>query len=87
MNLSPFFNQYLRTTMIPELHYEVNGPNITYRYDNIVPGFRMPVRIFTDRGSRWLYPSANWKTEVLEGEPSNLRVDPNFYIKVEQKKS
>lgn len=87
MDLSSFFDQYLRTNMIPELNYEVNGPNITYRYTNVVPGFRMPVRVLVDGVSRWLYPSVNWKTEVLPGPASSLQVDPNFYIDVKQKKA
>lgn len=84
MDLAPFFDQYLRTTKIPELNYKVKGTDITYRYTNIVPGFRMPVRVYIGGDPHWLYPSGNWKTEVLPGDGTSLEVDPNFYIDVKR---
>ncbi len=77
-DLSAFFNQYLRTTLIPTLEYKMEGENITYRYIDVVEDFDMPVRIFVDDKAQWLFPNSEWKTEKLSGD--KIVFDKNFYI-------
>nr|WP_299214029.1 M1 family metallopeptidase [uncultured Allomuricauda sp.] len=77
-DLSAFFNQYLRTTMIPKLEYKLEGKSITHRYVDTVEDFDMPIRVFTDGKEQWLFPSKEWKTETLQS--SELVFDNNFYI-------
>jgi aminopeptidase N len=84
IDLSAFFNQYLRTTMIPLLEYNVDGDNITYRYTNVVPDFDMPVRIFIEEKAHWLFPSTSWKTEELDNADT-LQFDKNIYIATSRK--
>ena len=79
-DLSAFFDQYLRTTMVPVLEYKIDGHTIKYRYTQVVEGFEMPVRVFVDKKAKWITPSVGWKTEKLEGNLSKLTIDPNFYI-------
>ena len=79
-DLSAFFNQYLRTKDIPLLEYKIQGDAITYRYSGVVKDFDMPVRVFVDKQEKWLFPSAEWKTESLGTEPSVMEIDRNFYI-------
>ncbi len=79
IDLSAFFNQYLRTTMIPILEYKVVGDIITYRYVNIVADFDMPVRIFIGEKEQWLFPTASWKTEEI-ADVNTLQFDKNIYI-------
>lgn len=78
IDLTAFFNQYLRTTMIPKLEYKQEGSQLTFRYVDIVEDFDMPVRVFVDGEELWLYPNSEWKTEKLKGE--TLVFDENFYI-------
>ncbi|MBC2839410.1 M1 family metallopeptidase [Robiginitalea sp. SC105] len=78
-DLSAFFDQYLRTTMVPTLEYRRAGDQLEFRYTEIVEGFDMPIRIEADGEPRWIFPEAAWKTVPLAaGAP--LRFDPNFYI-------
>ena len=79
IDLSAFFNQYLRTTMIPILEYKVVGDIITYRYVNIVADFDMPVRVLIGEKEQWLFPTANWKTEEI-ANVNTLQFDKNIYI-------
>nr|WP_293301266.1 M1 family metallopeptidase [Allomuricauda sp.] len=81
-DLSAFFNQYLRTTMIPKFEYQQNGSSITYRYVDIVEDFDMPIRVFVDGNEQWLFPNSEWKTESLKG--NELIFDPNFYIETQK---
>ena len=79
-DLSAFFDQYLRTTMIPTLEYGFDGNSIKYRYVDVVEEFDMPVRVFVDGDEKWLFPEKNseWKTEKLVGK--EITIDRNFYI-------
>ncbi|MCB0372620.1 MAG: M1 family metallopeptidase [Muricauda sp.] len=81
-DLSAFFNQYLRTTMIPKLEYKLDGQEITYRYTNIVEDFDMPIRVFVNENEQWIFPNAEWKTEKLED--NDVTFDKNFYILAEK---
>lgn len=78
-DLSAFFNQYLRTTKIPLLEYQLDGDMFTYRYTNVVEDFDMPVRVFIEEEAYWLFPSAEWKTEKI-GSTAIPVFDNNFYI-------
>lgn len=81
-DLTAFFNQYLRTTMIPKLEYKVEGDSITYRYVDVVADFDMPIRVFVEGKEHWLFPNSEWKTEKLNG--ANMVFDENFYIETEK---
>jgi aminopeptidase N len=81
-DLSAFFNQYLRTAMIPKLEYKFEGGSITYRYVDIVEDFDMPIRVFLDEKEHWLFPSSEWKTEKLAND--KLKFDKNFLIETEK---
>jgi len=80
IDLTAFFEQYLRTTMIPQLEYRISEGEITYRYTNIVSDFDMPVRIFIEENEHWLFPSKEWKTEQVDNI-EKMKVDPNIYVR------
>lgn len=80
-DLSAFFEQYLRTTMIPTLEYKVEGKRLQYRYTNIVEGFDMPIRLTINEKSEWIFPKSEWQGFKDAVSPdSKIEVDPNFYI-------
>ncbi|MEO0901033.1 MAG: M1 family metallopeptidase, partial [Bacteroidota bacterium] len=72
-DLSAFFNQYLRTTMVPKLEYKMTGKDFKFRYVDIVEDFDMPIRIFVDKKEHWIFPNSEWKTEKLDS--GNLAFD------------
>lgn len=80
-DLSAFFDQYLRTAMIPTLETRRNGDTLEFRYTNIVDGFDMPIRIQVGEETRWIFPNADWKSESLPAG-AELSYDPNFYIEI-----
>ncbi len=80
-DLSAFFDQYLRTTLIPTLEFRSAGDILEFRYTDIVEGFDMPIRMVAAGETRWIFPTADWKSEPLPkgAEPT---FDPNFYIAI-----
>ncbi len=77
IDLTEFFEQYLRTIKIPTLEYKTEDSKLKYRYINIIKGFDMPVRVTMDNKEKWLFPTSEWKTETMSGK---LEIDRNFYI-------
>ncbi|WOD42432.1 M1 family metallopeptidase [Hwangdonia lutea] len=84
IDLTEFFNQYLRTTLIPTLEYTFEDKTLKYRWTNIVDGFDMPIQIKIDDKAQWLFPKAAWKTMPLNSGNPTLIVDRNFYVKVKK---
>jgi aminopeptidase N len=82
VDLSRVFDQYLRTTMVPELQYRLEGDTLHYRWANVVPGFDMPVRVTL----AWplmseIHPTEEWqRIAVRLPHPESFRVDENFYV-------
>lgn len=81
MDLSPFFDQYLRTTKVPLLEYRVLEDGLEYRWNNVVDGFAMPLKVYLDEKEVWLEPEKTWKKlEGLSKGSAALEVDPDFYV-------
>lgn len=80
--LGKVFDQYLRTTDIPELEYTLDGARLAYRWVNAVDGFAMPVQASVPgRGEVILHPTTVWKVDpvpltTLDG----FSVNQNYYV-------
>ncbi|WP_299432279.1 M1 family metallopeptidase [uncultured Maribacter sp.] len=79
-DLTYFFDQYLRTAKIPELEYAIKKNALTYKYTNVVPEFRMPIKVFINGEEKWLHVSKNWGTTKVNQMITDIKIDPNFYI-------
>jgi len=87
LDLLPFFEQYLRTTKIPELVWSLKGSELSYKWNNVVPGFKMPVTVMLESGKHQrINPTADWQHMVKKGEElKEIEVDTaNFYISVKR---
>lgn len=84
IDLTEFWEQYLRTTMIPELEYSIDGNTLKFRYADIVEGFDMPIQIHVNDQKEWIYPSAAWKTKSFDAPITDFNIDRNFYIEFEE---
>jgi aminopeptidase N len=84
-DLSKIFDQYLRTTKIPELEYKFTGDNMYYRWNNCLDGFNMPVKL-SGAGDDWLKATTEWKTATVTADilKDGLKIDRNFYITVKR---
>jgi aminopeptidase N len=80
INLKPFFNQYLRDIRIPVLEYFVKGDSLTFWWNNCVPGFDMPMRIYVSGKKINISPKTGPTTIKLDSEDEIITVDPGYYI-------
>ena len=79
-DLSSFFDQYLRTTMIPMLKYKVDGNKISFSYDRVVEGFDMPVIALINGEEEWIFPTSEWKSMELDAPVKSFAVKRDFYV-------
>lgn len=76
MDLSPFFEQYLRTNHVPQLETVKKGNKIRYRWTNCVEGFHMPIDVSTGKKRIRLYPSPTIQTIKAK----SMLIDENYYV-------
>lgn len=82
IDLTAFFNQYLRTTEIPTLQYLIDKNEFKYRWTHIVDNFDMPVQVWINDKEQWLFPKTDWQTLIFDSNNTVLKVDRDFYVDV-----
>jgi aminopeptidase N len=84
LDLTSFFNQYLRDPRVPVLEYFTYEGNLLYRWTNCIEGFDMPARISVGDESFTITPTSRWnfrdQEKIAVEDPAMLKVDPNYYI-------
>lgn len=81
-DLSLVFKQYLEDIRIPELEYLFKDNTLHYRWNKVIDGFNMPVKVtLGGQEEVWLYPAANTWKKLGTGR-NTLTADPDFYISV-----
>jgi len=84
LDLTSFFDQYLRDPRVPVLEYFTYEGNLLYRWTNCIEGFDMPVRISVGDESFTITPTSRWnfrdQEKIAVEDPAMLKVDPNYYI-------
>jgi aminopeptidase N len=90
-DLTSFFDQYLRQTRLPELHYRLvekgSDLEVQYRWDASVPQFNMPVKVTSTPGNfGFIYPDTHWQTIIIPDiDAIDFEVDEdNFLIEVNE---
>jgi aminopeptidase N len=82
IELKPFFDQYLRDIRIPVFEYYMKENELFFRWNNCVPGFNMPLKIWVADSSRSINPSVRWTTIKLDSSNPEIRIDKNYYVTV-----
>jgi len=80
IDFSSVFDQYLRTTDIPVLHYKKDGKKLMYRWEKAVVHFDMKVRVAINDTIMLVSPTTKWQTKEMPSNVSKVVVDPNFYV-------
>ena len=78
IDLSKVFDQYLRDYRVPILEYEIIDGILSYRWNNVIDGFNMPIEAEIDGVNKFLFPSKEFKTFKMKN--SYINVDDDYYI-------
>ena len=84
VDLSKVFDQYLRTTKIPLLKYKVNGKTLSFKYERVVKGFAMPIRVLINGKEVVITPKEEKQIFEFPEEIKTFEVNRNFYIDLEK---
>ncbi len=82
MNLSKVFDQYLRTVKVPVFEYKWKEGKLLYRWNNVVKGFKMPLKIKVNNSKVILEPTEEWQEKKIKGK--DIVIDKNFYVEVKK---
>jgi len=83
-DLTVFFDQYLRTTKIPELEYRLENGVLNYRYTNVLEGFKLPIAVTIGTDVKLISPSETWQTLPLTDSNAQPEFDKNMYVIVKE---
>jgi aminopeptidase N len=79
LDLSGFWDQYLRTTSIPTFEYQRDGQQLTFRYANCNDNFSMPLELIINGNKKWVTPTSEWRTADFKSL-TNHEIRQDFYI-------
>jgi len=82
LDLTPFFNQYLRDIRIPTFEYKFQDNKLEYRWTNCVSGFNIPVKVTLNGKEQWLKPQVEWTVLPQIAKDLKVEVDKDFYVNV-----
>jgi len=80
IDLKPVFDQYLRDIRIPVFEYYVKDNTLTFRWNNCVQGFNMPLRIYVSGERKDIVPTSRFTTIDIGTKNAVIKVDPNYYV-------
>lgn len=77
-DLQKVFDQYLRTTKVPNLEYKIINGILRYHWTNCVKGFNMPLNVNDGTNDILLQPTENW--QEIKYNSTKFIPDFNFYV-------
>lgn len=83
IDLTEFWDQYLRSTQIPKIEYKTEGRNLIFRYINIIENFDMPVIAIINNKEEWIFPTSSWKTKEFDYILKSVKIKEDFYVESE----
>jgi aminopeptidase N len=84
IDLTEFWQQYLRTTMIPKLEYKFEENKLIFRYINIIEKFDMPVIMIVNGKEEWIFPTSEWKTKEFKTTIESTKIKADFYVEAQE---
>ena len=78
--LKPFFEQYLRTTKIPQLEWYIEKKRLYYRFTNIVDGFSMSIPVKGGKRNAVIQVDKDWQDIDWKKGGFNVTFSSDFLI-------
>ena len=86
IDLTAFWQQYLRTKDLPILAYKWVQNELSFRYQDTVSDFDMPVRAIVNGKSQWIYPSDQWQSLTFSEPVTSFAVEQDFLVTTQEVK-
>jgi len=80
LDLSSFFDQYLRNSALPVLEYFYSDEQtLNYRWTNCIASFDMPVDLELGETKVRVIPNTKWN-QLKVSQKTEVTVDPDYYV-------
>ncbi|XZF15343.1 M1 family metallopeptidase [Chitinophagaceae bacterium MMS25-I14] len=80
-DFSHLFSQYLRSNLIPEFEYYTERGQLYYRFNNVIPGFTLPLTVGTSGKKKiTIEPTGEWQHTSWKGNDPDISKD--FLLRV-----
>lgn len=80
IDLTSFFDQYLRNSSVPVLEHYFSDDNIlNFRWTNCITSFDMPVDLDFGENKLRVFPTTKW-TELKVDQRTEVKVDKDYYV-------
>jgi aminopeptidase N len=86
IDLGSVFDQYLRDIRIPVLEYKLDDKRMTYKWNQVVDGFTMPIEILVNGKLQWITPTTKSQQLTLHSRKASIEIDENYYVKMRKVK-
>ncbi len=83
LDLKTFFQQYLRTTDIPKLEYNVKDNELNFRFTNVVNGFTLPIAVTGGAKQLVINPTGEWQKVAWDGG-ADVKFSNDYLVKVKK---
>ncbi len=84
IDLSKVFDQYLRSTTIPLFQYRIEGGKLSFKYDKVVSGFAMPLRVSVNGKEIVITPTETMQSMSFPADITTVEVNRNYYVDAEK---
>ncbi|MCW5519746.1 M1 family metallopeptidase [Aureitalea sp. L0-47] len=84
IDLTEFWQQYLRTVKIPKVEFKIVNNELSFRYTDIIEEFDMPVIAIVNGKEHWLFPKDDWKAEEFDEDIRTFKIKRDFYVNSEE---
>ncbi|MBX2829142.1 MAG: M1 family metallopeptidase [Flavobacteriaceae bacterium] len=84
IDLTEFWEQYLRTTQIPKIEYSIEGKDLKFRYTNIIDNFDMPVIMLINDKEEWIFPKSEWNMKTFDQTIKAASIKIDFLVDSER---
>lgn len=84
LDLTAFFNQYLREAVLPVFEYKFEKNVLHYRWKTAVNDFQMPIQLQVNGVETLLKPTTQWKRWDQKLPIEDVQINPNYCVVVQQ---
>ncbi len=81
LDLTGFFDQYLRESHLPIFEYELDKNTLRYRFTDAVTHFKLPLRLLLDGVAIEVLATTSWQEISVPQDSTEIIVPEDYYFK------
>ncbi len=83
LKLDAFFEQYLRRKNLPVLAYYIKDEQLHFRFEEVVPGFSLPIQVSSGKYTTTIRPGSDWQ-QIKWQKGFNINFSDDYLISIKK---